>query len=64
MPIPDTATIRPDVVCEETEGDHGADEEEEVDGPVQEGGSKGEEEEQTEEDSDSGDYFGIDEALL
>ncbi len=36
MPIPDATAVRPDVVCEETEGDHGANEEEEVDRPVQE----------------------------
>lgn len=43
--------------------DHSADEEEEVDGPVEEGGGEGEQEEEGEDDAESGGYFDVDEAL-
>ena len=45
VPVPDASAIRTNIIGEKTESDHEACEEEEVHGPMKEGGSEGEEEE-------------------
>lgn len=62
VPVPHTAALLV-VVGQQTERYHGADEEEEVDGPVHEGRHEREEEEETEEYPECGDHFNVDEAF-
>jgi hypothetical protein len=64
VPVPDASANRTNIIGEKTESDHEACEEEEVHGPMKEGGSEGEEEEKGEEDADGSDDFGVDEALF
>jgi len=64
-PVPDGAAIHgPDEVGEQAERHHEEGEEDEVHGPVDEGGCEWEEEQQCEEYADCGDDFGVDEAFL
>jgi hypothetical protein len=65
IPVPDAAAVHgTDEVREKTECYHEEHEEDEISGPVDEGGHEWEEEEQREEDADSGYDFGVDEALF
>ena len=64
-PSPDTATAHgSDEVDEKTEGSHPSGEEDKIDGPVDEPASKGDEPDEGEEQGDTGDDLGVDEALL
>jgi len=63
-PVPDRAAGGSVVVCKETERDHQANEENEIHGPVDEASHEWKHEEQSEDDADGGDDFGVDESLL
>jgi len=64
VPVPDATAVGAVIVREETESDHEASEEEEINRPVHEACEEWEEEEQREKDANCGDDFGVDEALL
>ena len=65
VPVPNAAAVHwTNIVDEQTRGNHVKDEEDEIRRPMEEAGSKGEEEDQREENAQGGDDLSIDKPLF